>query len=295
MSKVTLKQLQSWATVQLEQGQIPEPRRDARLIIRHGLDLSDTEFYLRPDQPVGPEREKVIRQAVLRRQNKEPLAYVLGKTIFFGLPFDIEPGVLIPRSDSEVLIEAALEFVRQSNRGPDLVIGDLCTGSGCLGISLAVCLKSEHPQLRLWLTELEAVPLRVAQANIRRHDLAKQARLHQANLFPPEPQEKADVVLANPPYVRRGELPGLDQAIVRHEPHAALDGGTDGLCFYRRIAAGIERFLQPGGLLLLEHGWDQAGAVRSILQASGRFDEVTSWRDYGGHERASGGIMQNQA
>lgn len=202
-----------------------------------------------------PGQEGRLAALLGRRLGGEPLQYILGEWEFMGLPFFVGPEALIPRQDTETLCEAVLA---RRPRGQGFTLLDLCCGTGCVGISLAK-LGGFAPTL----ADISPACLALAARNAQRNGV--RARLAQGDLFQAlTPGERFDVICANPPYIPSGALAGL-QAEVRREPALALDGGPDGLAFYRRIAQGYRAFLAPGGLLALELGAGQGAALRSIL------------------------------
>lgn len=253
-----------------------EARAQSRLLLGHllGRAPADLARCLWQEVDIAPLAPLVA--ALLRG---EPLQYLLGETEFMGLPFFCTPAALIPRPDSEILVETALaELEADKIPAPRLV--DLCCGGGCLGLSLAHYL----PQARLLATDISAAALELAQRNAVRLGLASRVRFRCGDLLAALDGElPADLIIANPPYIPGAELDSLPAAVQR-EPRLALDGGGDGLSFYRRLAAGAGRWLQPGGLLLLEHGDDQQQAVIDLLEQAGLV-AIRPLRDYGQRPR----------
>ena len=232
------------AARRLEAAGSPDPMADARL-----LSWGDSLREL-------PPQEEARLEALLRRRLAgEPVQYILESAWFMGLEFYVDRRVLIPRQDTEVLCEAALAFL-QGKASPRVL--DLCAGSGAIGLSLAkLC-----PQVSVTLADISADACAVIAENRLR--LGVEAEAVEGDLFAPLPGREFDLIVCNPPYIRTGELAAL-QAEVQKEPRLALDGGADGLCFYRRIAAEYQKHLAPGGALLLEIGWDEAEDVRALF------------------------------
>jgi release factor glutamine methyltransferase len=254
------------------------PRLDAQLLLLHALGRSQDEraWLLAHDgDDIAVHVESSFLQACERRAAGEPLAYLVGHKEFFGLPLQVDRRVLVPRPDTETLVEWALETL--AGRTQPRVI-DLGTGSG----AIALALKRHCPQAVVEATDASADALAVAAANARQLGLDVAFRCAS---WLDEAAGRYDLIVSNPPYVRADD-PHL--AALGHEPLAALAAGPDGLAELREIVRQAPPRLAPGGWLLLEHGWDQAEAVRGLLAAAG-FGEVQSRRDLAGIERCSGG------
>ncbi len=219
-----------------------------------------------------------LRDWFSRRAAGEPVAYLTGRREFFGLDLIVAPGVLIPRSDTELLVELALERLPE---GGALRILDLGTGSG----AIALALKARRPAAKVTAVDVSSAALVIASANSERLGLA--VRWREGAWFAPLDGKTFDLIVSNPPYIVPGD-PHLRQGDLRFEPPGALVGAGDGLDDIRGIVAAAPAHLVPGGWLLFEHGYDQASACREILTAAG-FTEVQSWRDLAGIGRVSGG------
>lgn len=245
------------AARRLEAAGSPDPMADARLL-SWGDSLRE----------ISPQEEARLEARLKRRLAGEPVQYILESAWFMGLEFYVDRRVLIPRQDTEALCEAALAFLR--DRAAPRVL-DLCAGSGAIGLSLAkLC-----PQARVTLADVSAGAGAVMEENRRR--LGVEAEIVRGDLFAPVAGQRFDLIACNPPYIRTGELDGL-QAEVQREPRLALDGGVDGLAFYRRIAATYQDHLAAGGALFLEIGWDEAEAVRALF-GGGRLLRDLNGRD----------------
>lgn len=212
----------------------------------------------------SPEVEKSARELVKRHLAGEPVAYLIGEWEFYGLPLDISESVLIPRPDTETLAEAAIGWLRQQE-APRVL--DLCAGSGCLGLAIA----SQVPAARVVLGELSDGALRVCRQNIRRNGLTGRVTAMQLDALRPPVQRLGDFdcIVSNPPYIPTGDLPGLDPSVRDYEPHMALDGGADGLDFYRAICAHWRSVLYPGSRLCFEVGIGQADDVLRLMRSVG--------------------------
>ena len=227
----------------------------------------------------SPEVEEAAWALARRRLAGEPVAYLIGEWEFYGLPLDISESVLIPRPDTETLAEAAIGWLRQQE-APRVL--DLCAGSGCLGLAIA----SQVKDARVVLGELSDGALRVCRQNIRRCGLTGRVTAMQLDALRPPLQRLGDFdcIVSNPPYIPSGDIPGLDPSVRDYEPHMALDGGADGLDFYRGFNDIYPRMLTPGGLLLYEIGEDQGEAVAALLRNAG-LERVTILRDVYGQPR----------
>ncbi|WP_305075643.1 peptide chain release factor N(5)-glutamine methyltransferase [Propionivibrio sp.] len=256
-------------------------RLDARLLLEHVCGCRHADLIAHPERPLSAAQAAEFEALVARRAGGEPLAYLVGSVWFGDLAFRVTPAVLIPRPDTEVLVELAVERA-QAFASPRIV--DLGTGSGIVAISLA----RRCPDAQVTATDVSAAALDVARANAIRHGAA--VRFVEGDWFVPLGDERFDLVVSNPPYVVEGD-PHLQLNGLPFEPRGALtDGiaGGDGLACIRRIVASAPAHLRAGGWLLMEHGYDQAVEVRGLLVAAG-FLAVDSWRDNAGIERVSGG------
>jgi release factor glutamine methyltransferase len=261
---------------------IESPRLDAELLLRHVLGMNQADFYVRVDDVIGPDVERQLWRLLRRRARREPLAYITGHKEFWSLDFIVTPDVLIPRPETELLVEAALERTRSVARSV-LKILDVGTGSG----AIAVCLAKELPEAQISAIDISSRALQVARENAERHGVADRIRFVQGDLFAPvagEP-ESFDLILANPPYIRSADLAELAPEIREWEPIAALDGGADGLAYYRRIATDCESYLTTGGHVPLEIGDTMGEAVARIFARAGGYETPVILRDYAGKER----------
>ena len=256
-------------------------RLDARLLLEHVCGCSHADLIARPELEITESRATRLEELLRRRESGEPLAYLLGSAWFCGLEFNVGPAVLIPRPDTEVLVNVAAEKAI-ALESPAIV--DLGTGSGIVAILIArLC-----PRAQVTAVDLSSVALDVARVNAQRHGV--NIRFREGDWYAPLGDERFDVIVSNPPYVVAGD-PHLQQNGLLFEPIQALtDGivGGDGLACIRRLIDGASAHLHAGGWLLMEHGYDQAVEVRRLLAQAG-FAEVASWRDSAGIERVSGG------
>ena len=260
---------------------------EARELVCHAAGKSREQFYrdmaLYAPDPV----EGKLKELLARRLAGEPVAYLIGEWEFYGLPLDITPDVLIPRLDTEVLAERAILLARAAGEGARVL--DLCAGSGCVGLAVA----ANVPACRVVLAEKDERALAVCKRNVRRHELNARVTCVQADAqADPEPALwDFDVIACNPPYIPTGDLDGLDVSVRDYEPRSALDGGADGLDFYRRIAARWRSALRLGGTLAFEVGMGQAPDVEQILIQNG-FGDIRSCQDTAGIWRVVEGTAE---
>ena len=248
-----------------------EPR-EARLLLAEATGFSQSSVLAFQEKVLEERAQERFSEFLLKRKSGEPVAYIVGRKEFYGLDLAVNPAVLIPRPETELLVELALQQ-------PFRCVVDLGTGSG----AIALALKKHRPEARVVAVEASAAALVVAQRNAVRLNLEVDFR--HGRWFDPLAGERFDLVVGNPPYVAEGDphLPDL-----RFEPHSALVSGPDGLDAIRQIVREAPEYLAPGGRLLLEHGIGQDAAVRELLRASG-LEEISTWPDLAGIPRVTGG------
>ncbi|WP_245983572.1 peptide chain release factor N(5)-glutamine methyltransferase [Ammoniphilus oxalaticus] len=248
----------------------------AELIIRHVLGWTRTDFFMRIDERLTVEQWTEIEQLTRKRQAGIPLQYLIGEQEFYGLPFKVDASVLIPRPDTEILVEQVLKL-----RDPEKpsVVADIGTGSGAIAVTLAT-----HSVWRLYAVDIAADSLRLAEENSRINDVADRITFLRGDLLTPLP-EKVDILVSNPPYIPSRDIEQLDVQVRNHEPLRALDGGLDGLDFYRRLCAGISEAVKPGGLIAFEVGMGQARQVEQLLLDTGCIEQTLVVCDLAGIER----------
>lgn len=257
-----------------------EARIEAQLLLGRALEVSRAWLIAHADDPLPAPAVARYRGWLERRLAGEPVAYILGEKEFFGRVFTVSPAVLIPRPETELLVELAQ--ARCASYAAPRVL-DLGTGSGCIAITLAL----ECPRAEVTAVDVSPAALAVARENAARHGAS--VGFFEGHWFDALGARQFDLVVANPPYVAPGD-PHLERGDVRHEPPSALVAKEAGMADIRHIVRQAAARLAPGGALLLEHGYDQATAVRQMLAAAG-FAEVASWRDLAGIERVSVGVM----
>jgi release factor glutamine methyltransferase len=262
---------------------IGEAKLSAEHLLAHVLREKRLQLYLRFDQPVKEEELAEFRALVRRRLDHEPVQYIVGSTEFYGLEFAVSPAVLIPRPDTEHLIDAILDFRKSGRIGDTLRVLDIGTGSGAIAVALA----AQLPGVHVTGTDISPEALALAGANAARHALDERIDFVAHDIFDGGIGSAAapfDIVVSNPPYIPQSEIDTLQPEIRNFEPLIAATDGGDGLRFYHRIAARIDELLAPDGLLVFEVGAGQAPAVMDILREAGMRD-IDSRADYGGIER----------
>ena len=270
--------IQPGATIAAVQAGLPLDPLENRILLCEATGLSRVQLITQGDRALTPDEASRLDDLVARRLRGEPIAYIVGRREFFGLAFQVGPAVLIPRPDTELIVELSLE--RLPDDAPRLL--DMGTGSGAIAVAVA------HTRPDADVTALDVSPdaLAVAQANAAAN--GARVRFLESSWFDAlAAGETFDVIASNPPYIAAGDE-HLVQGDLRFEPVGALTDHADGLSALRIIIQGSARHLAPGGWLLLEHGYDQAAAVRALLADAG-FTDVQSWRDLAGIERVSGG------
>jgi release factor glutamine methyltransferase len=256
---------------------LPLDPLENRILLCHATGLSRVQLITRTDQALTADEAARLNELLQRRLAGEPIAYIVGRREFFGLDFAVSEAVLIPRPDTELLVELALERLPPQGR-----LLDMGTGSGAIAVSIA----HSRPDAAVTALDVSDAALSIARANAA-HNAARVRFLHSDWFGALAEDDAFDVIASNPPYIAAGDH-HLSQGDLRFEPAGALTDHADGLSALRTIVAGSPAHLAPGGWLLMEHGYDQAAAVRALLDGAG-YTGVQSWRDLAGIERASGG------
>lgn len=313
---MTITDYISRAARQLEGAGLEDPRREARMLLLEGAGLALAEQYAHPGRELSPDLEERLLAALERRSSREPLSSIFASAFFCGHRFALNADCLAPRPETELLVETALELLKsrlplqpRSESGleskaesssasrpasssaaePRLELAELCCGSAAPGLSLLWELEQlQKGSASLFLGDLSGGAIYAAMKNAAALGLDKSCRFALCDLFPPEKEETLfDLILVNPPYIPRAEIFGLMPEVRDYEPHLALDGGEDGLDFYRRLAASAAACLKEGGWLLMEHGAAQEADIREIFAdwPQGRGSAVISRCDAAGHDR----------
>ena len=269
---MSLKQALSRARGILAEKNNEDTPLECELLLRHVLGISRTQLYLDLDLKLSPKQEEAFWQLLKRCLNGEPTAYITGHCEFYGLDFYVDPSVLIPRPESELLVEKAISLAQEHRL---LTIAEIGTGSGAIAITLAL----ELPGARIYATDISASALKVALINCQKHGVIDRVYLLHGNMLEPVP-EPVDLIIANLPYVKESELTGM-----RFEPLLALDGGRDGMERIRQLCRQVGGKLQPGGFLLLEIGQGQRKVVTTLLNALFPSGKIKVMPDLSGIDR----------
>jgi release factor glutamine methyltransferase len=272
---VSIGELLDGAADALRRAGTETARLDAEVMLAVACGRSRAEVLSGAAVP-GPDARARFRAMLTRRAEREPLAYIVGHKEFFSLDFEVTPAVLIPRPETETLVEAALKFVAAH---PQAHVLDIGTGSGAIAVAIA----ANAPRARLTATDISESALDVARRNAASHRCAERIDFVRADLFPPA-RSKFDLIISNPPYIPSAAIAALEPEIERYEPRAALDGGIDGLRCYRTIAAGATRHLASGGAVMVEVGAGQAAGVVALFPRA-QFSKIDTVRDLAGIER----------
>lgn len=258
----------------------PIGKLETRILLMHALGLSRIQLITQSELVLSAAQVQQLDGLIQRRYNGEPIAYIIGEREFFGLSFEVSPDVLIPRADTELLVELALQY---APAGGSLL--DMGTGSGAIAIAIA----HNRPDLQVMALDVSPAAIAIAEQNAQRILGPLRLQLLQSDWYSAVGNQQFDTIVSNPPYIVKDDH-HLSEGDLRFEPMTALTDHGDGLSAYRTIIGGASQHLKQGGWLLLEHGYDQAEAVRGLLAAHG-YGQVQSWRDLAGIERVSGGIF----
>ncbi len=275
----TIAALLQWTTDFFTQRSISEPRLSAELLLAHALQSSRMALYTQYDRVPSDSQLAQFRQLVKQRGERVPVAYLVEKAWFFSLEFAVDKNVLIPRPDTETLVEQIIARVRQTPGWEAPAILDLCTGSGCIAITLAKNL----PAATIVATDASESALAVARKNAEFHKVAERITFLQGNLFEAltnlTPPRRFHVIASNPPYIATADIANLMPDVRDHEPRMALDGGPDGLEFHHHIAGGAKDHLAPSGLLAVEIAFNQSAEVQAIFAAASYLEQIRLVRD----------------
>ena len=279
----TIIKLIRWATTYLKSHGIDSPRATGEILLADALQLDRIDLYLKFDQPLETDELQTFKTLIKRRVRREPVAYILGKKEFWSMDLEVNENVLIPRPETECLVEAALDILALMTLKSARRILDLGTGSGAIAVALA----SQAPHHIYFASDRFHPAIELARRNAGRHGVYRKIHFLVGDWLSPFKWTGPgfDIILSNPPYIPSGVIGELQPEILRYEPIAALNGNEDGLACYRQIIESAHDYLNPQGVLLLEIGHDQRKAVRQIASRVNRYDDFNCSRDYSGHER----------
>ena len=288
-----VKEMLTMGEKQLMDSDIADATRDCKILYCYMMDIPFSKIILEYQEVLQDRLCDKYFELIDRRSKGEPVQYIMGCQEFMGLEFIVNENVLIPRQDTETLVEDALEIINTGSlRGEDMDVKrkewdilDLCTGSGAIGVSLAGIAN----KVNVTCSDISEGAIKVAKENAQKHGLAKSMKFEQGDLFKPFNKhfhkQKFDMIISNPPYIKSSVIPTLQKEVCEHEPLSALDGGESGLDFYERIVSGVGSHLKKDGVLLMEIGNDQGEAVSGLLSRNGEFTSIRVLRDLAQRDR----------
>ncbi|MBF1180267.1 MAG: peptide chain release factor N(5)-glutamine methyltransferase [[Eubacterium] sulci] len=288
-----VKEMLTMGEKQLMDSDIADATRDCKILYCYMMDIPFSKIILEYQEVLQDRLCDKYFELIDRRSKGEPVQYIMGSQEFMGLEFIVNENVLIPRQDTETLVEDALEIINTGTlRGEDMDVKrkewdilDLCTGSGAIGVSLARIAN----KVNVTCSDISEGAIKVAKENAQKHGVAKSVKFEQGDLFKPFSKhfrkQKFDMIISNPPYIKSSVIPTLQKEVCEHEPLSALDGGESGLDFYERIVSGVGSHLRKSGVLLLEIGHDQGEAVSGLLSRNGEFTSIRVLKDLANRDR----------
>ena len=281
----TVRRLLEWCTPFFARKEVDSPRLSAELLLAHVLGSPRIKLYTDYERVLSENDLATYKGLVQRAAEHEPIAYLTGRAYFFNLEFEVNRDVLIPRPDTETLVENVLQFVRNQPGMEAPRVLDLCTGSGCIAAAVAANIKSAT----VVATDVSEKAVGLARKNIERLGLSSRVTVEQGDLYAAlndlVDRRPFQMILANPPYVPTEQIPALDRNVKDYEPVGALDGGADGLAFHRRILEGAEDRMVAGGRVYLEIQFDQGEAAKEVAAKHAGFEDVRVLKDYSGNDR----------
>src|SRR4051812_39033952 len=272
----TVRRLLEWTEDFLRKKGVESARLEAQILLAHALGCKKIDLYVRHEEEPPEDKRAAFRETIKKRADGMPVAYLVGHREFYSLEFAVSPAVLIPRPETETLVMEALRRLKPLAAPRVLDVG---TGSG----AIAVVIANQHKRAQVTAVDVSPAALAVAAANAQTHGVAARITFLEGTLFGPVAGQTFDLIVSNPPYIARSEFPALDAGVREFEPRAALDGGPEGLDFYRRIAADVANHLAPCGAVMVEIGATQEPAVRELFAA--HLDPGPSFKDAAGRPR----------
>jgi release factor glutamine methyltransferase len=283
MAVWTLQKLLGWMTEYFTEKNLDSPRLSAEMLLSFALGLSRIELYTNFEKVVEQSQLDKLRRLVKRAAANEPIQYIIGSTEFYSLQIELDKNCLIPRPETELLVERAVEYLRQKDQKQRVC--DLCTGSGCVAVAIA----KNYPKAEIVATDISDKALKKADQNIKKYELSDKVQLLCGDLFDAIIAQlddtKFDLIVSNPPYVSESEFEELDTKIKNYEPAQALLAGDDGLDVYRRIAEQAPDYLKKNAILMLETGYRQGQQVMDLLDETGEFSQIKKEKDLNENDR----------
>ena len=254
-----------------------EGLRLSKMLLKHLINVNDSYLIINSDKEIDLSVEEKFKEGIELLKNGIPIQYITNYQEFMGLSFYVDSNVLIPQPDTEILVEEVLDILKKDSDKKKLVL-DLCTGSGAIGISIA-----KYSEGSVMMSDISKKALEIAKKNAERNEVADKCNFILSDMFE-SIDEKFDIIVSNPPYIKKEVISTLDKE-VQNEPHLALDGGEDGLDFYKIIAENAYKYLNKDGILALEIGYDQKEEVISLLEKVGQYKEIYCKKDLGNNDR----------
>ena len=283
MEQWTIKKLLDWMVEYLGEKGIESPRLSSEMLISFTLKMERIQLYAQFDKVVSPDELAKLRELIKRAIANEPIQYLIGSCEFYSMTMKVTPDCLIPRPETELLVERAIEFL--TSRSGTQHVCDLCTGSGCVAVAIA----KNFNNSKVIATDICEKALSVATENIQKYQLGERIELLGGDLFEPVISQldgaEFDLITANPPYVTSSEMESLEDNVRKYEPKIALHGGVEGLDIYRRIISGIDSHLKSGGALIMEIGYAQGTAIKELLESARIFNEIKVEKDFNNNDR----------
>jgi release factor glutamine methyltransferase len=281
----TIRKLLEWTSGFFSRKEVDSPRLSAELLLAHVLAVPRIKLYTDYERPLGEKELATFRDLVKRAGEQEPIAYLTGKSYFFNLELAVGPGVLIPRPDTETLVENVLQLIRNTPGMDSPRVLDLCTGSGCIACAIASRVKTAS----VTAIDLSETAVAIAQKNVEQLKVADRVVVLQGDLYAPLTDtvdaQPFHLIVSNPPYIPSGQIESLDRNVRDYEPHLALDGGPDGLVIHRRILEQAAYRLLPGGHIFMEIAFDQGHCAMELMSAQPDLQNARLLKDYGGKDR----------
>ena len=283
-AKWTIKQLLEWTAEYLTRAEVEQGRLCAEILLADVLCCQRIELYTRFDYCPEPDELKSFRALVKRCGEHEPVAYLVGRASFYSLDFELDSSALIPRPETELLVAGAIEYLRRQTNRPMVDVLDMCTGSGCIAVAVAV----NVVEADVLAIDASCKALEIAGKNVEKHELSDRVTLLQSDLFDQINQAQKtlfDLIVSNPPYISDDEFEKLDPNVRNYEPTDALRAGRDGLKFYRKIANQAEPYLADNAALMVEVAYNQAEQVSQLFEKCSYLTDITTTKDNLGHQR----------
>lgn len=282
---ITIKEALNEAYQKLKNRNIESYKIDAQILLYTVLNTDRVFILSNGEKELSKEDYDNFTQLIKKREEKIPIAYLISKGDFMGIDLVVESGVLIPRGETEILVEVALEFLKDKS---DIKVLDMCAGSGCVGIAIAM----NNLKTQIIETDISNVSKKIVNINVDKYDLKDRVQFVSSDLFENiDKKSKFDIIVSNPPYIETEEINNLMEDVKNYEPHIALDGGNDGLQFYRKITKEAGYFLKENGMLAFETGYKQGKEVESLLKKNG-YKNIKILKDLSGHDRIVHGIKK---